>query len=98
MSMFSTLSDFGESQPMHLSSTEPGYVEPEYLPVDCMDDCMHAAACRMQWERAHGEWNDDRFGSADDLAKELGCGEECEAFEDSYNVSTSKCGVMRDAT
>ena len=60
--------------------TEPD-PEPEMNAGDCFEDCAHAAACRMQWERAHGEFNDELFAATDELARLLGCGEECECME-----------------
>jgi hypothetical protein len=46
-----------------------------------MDGCPHAAACRMQWERLEGPFECDGFGWMDDLARLLGCGEDCECAE-----------------
>lgn len=59
--------------------TEPD-PEPEMQPVDVMEECAHAVACRMQWEREHGKFNDELF-FANKLAELLGCGEECGAFD-----------------
>lgn len=62
--------------------TEPD-PEPDIQPADVMEDCAHAVACRMQWEREHGKFNDELF-FANKLAELLGCGEECDAFETWY--------------
>ena len=50
-------------------------------PTDWMEDCPHAAACRMQWERFEGPVNEDVLGWMDKLARILGCGEDCECVE-----------------
>lgn len=55
--------------------------EPDPTPADWMDGCPHAAACRMQLERLEGPVNEDGFGWMDDLARLLGCGEDCECAE-----------------
>lgn len=74
--------------------TEPD-PEPDMGPGDCYEECKHAEACRMQWERAHGEWDDEQFASIDRLAEALGCGEGCECWEDSCPTRFS--GTMRPA-
>jgi hypothetical protein len=55
--------------------------EQDPTPADWMDGCPHAAACRMQWERLEGPVNDEGLYWMDDLARLLGCGEDCECAE-----------------
>jgi hypothetical protein len=55
--------------------------ETDPTPADWMDGCPHAAACRMQWERLEGPVNDEGLYWMDDLARLLGCGEDCECAE-----------------
>ena len=55
--------------------------EQDPTPADWMDGCPHAAACRMQLERLEGPVNEDGFAWMDDLARLLGCGEDCECAE-----------------
>ena len=56
--------------------------EQDPTPADWMDGCPHAAACRMQWERLEDREVDERdFDWMDDLARLLGCGEDCECAE-----------------
>lgn len=55
--------------------------EQDPTPADWMDGCPHAAACRMQWERLEGPFECDGLGWMDDLARLLGCGEDCECAE-----------------
>lgn len=55
--------------------------EQDPTPADWMDGCPHMAACRMQWERFEGPFECDGFGWMDDLARLLGCGEDCECAE-----------------
>ena len=64
----------------------------EYTPTDCYDTCAHAHACRMQ----HGITDRVYVGtSIGDVANALGCGEDCECYEDSHAVPRSMSGVMR---
>jgi len=55
--------------------------ETDPTPADWMDGCPHAAACRMQLERLEGPFECDGLGWMDDLARLLGCGEDCECAE-----------------
>lgn len=57
-------------------------VEREPTPADCYEDCIHNAACAMQYER----WveqvdSDNHFGWVDWLAERMGCGEDCKCCE-----------------
>jgi hypothetical protein len=63
------------------AATEPP-CEPPLMPADVMEGCPHRWACRMQLERLDGRVVDDSgFGWMDDLARLLGCGEDCECLE-----------------
>ena len=75
--------------------TEPDY-EPDMTPSDYYEDCDHACVCRMQWEREHGEFDDYMFAATDELARCLGCGEECDFFE-GWALPKSLSGTMRPA-
>lgn len=56
--------------------------EPEPTPAECMELCTHYPACRAQYERHQGAFDDEQFASEDVLASLLGCGESCEWMED----------------
>lgn len=62
---------------------------------DCLGTCTYAKACRMQWERAYGEWLEGYAGWFDDLAIALKCSEDCDSYEDTHAVPASMSGVMR---
>lgn len=72
----------------------------EEQPADWYEDCIHAQACRAQAIRC-GRWfetDEDAAYWIDRLASLLGCGEDCEEYDDGDRVPMRKCGVMRDAT
>lgn len=68
----------------------------EEQPLDWYEDCIHARACLIQVCRFDPElYIDDDVRI---IASALGCGEDCEEYDDGDRIPTSKCGVMRDAT
>ena len=69
----------------------------EEQPADWYEDCIHAGACLMQACRFDPQlvFVDD---DANIIASTLGCGEDCEEYDESSHIPMSKCGVMRDAT
>lgn len=72
----------------------------EEQPADWYEDCIHAQACRAQAVRC-GRWFEQDEESAywmDRLASLLGCGEDCEEYDEANRIPMRKCGVMRDAT
>lgn len=87
---------------INLSSQMEPEPEPELQPADFMEECTHTSACRMQWERINGKYDDKTFDATDVIAKLLGCGEDCEVFEEyectkSYKFVHSLSGTMRPA-
>ena len=74
-----------ETRRMAIYRIDSAQLEPppdaDPTPADWMDGCPHAAACRMQLERLEGPFECDGLGWMDDLARLLGCGEDCECAE-----------------
>lgn len=54
----------------------------EWTPLDCYDACCHAPVCRMRHERHGGATYGRDAHDRDVLARLLGCGEDCECFEE----------------
>lgn len=76
------------------SMTEPD-PEPEYGPADCYETCVHAEACRTQFERQRGWEREETFGWLDRMAECLGCSEDCECYEDTNMAPSRLSGTMR---
>ena len=66
-------------------------------PADWYEDCIHAQACRAQAVKC-GRWyeqDDGRADACDVLARLLGCGEDCEEYDDGDRVPMRLSGIMR---
>ena len=64
-----------------LTCAELAALGAEPTPADCLDDCMHAAACTRVWEVCSGcEVNTEASGWMDELAAALQCAD-CECYE-----------------
>jgi hypothetical protein len=60
------------------SQTEPPPTDDEYTPAECYDTCVHARACKMQYER-----HICTYPIKDEaMVQILGCGEDCAEYED----------------
>lgn len=64
------------------SQTEPPPTDDVYTPRECYDTCIHARACKMQYERREAKFPDGSPCWRDNIANALGCGEECIAYEE----------------
>ena len=74
-----TDSGYGSYQDSRLQPPD----EAEMTPTDCMEECVHAEACRAQLERLRGyDVNEDAAYWMDTLATDLGCGEDCDEYDD----------------
>ena len=52
-------------------------------PTDCMEECVHAEACRAQLARLRGyDVDEDAAYWMDTLAIDLGCGEDCDCYDE----------------
>ncbi len=49
---------------------------------ECFDDCIHSEACRRMFE--HYAYSPDTDGLLDLMAMEIGCGDECQEYEDTH--------------
>ena len=51
-------------------------------PMDYYEDCIHCGACARQYERNFGEVGNGDFEWMEKLAEALGCGDECDSYEE----------------